>query len=350
MSFGFPVRVLLGGAATRVRMHLRRLLMDATGVRVIGHVRSCEELAPLAERDAADLLLVDAAEDLKTSTELLKASGRLGLRAVVLVGERALPAVAQAGRLTVLCRPATIEAEPAHSPFACQLRDAVLGGVKSKEPGLDPSGGTMPRIERLTLAPRHAMMVLELIAIGSSTGGPQALPEVLTRLANRVRQPIVITQHMPAAFTPVLANFLGRQTTIPTVQATHGMPLEPGRIHLAPGGKHLVLARENGSIVCHLDDGPPENFCKPAVDPMLRSVAEIYGARALAVILTGMGQDGLLGCRELTRAGGAVVAQDEGTSVVWGMPGAVAQAGLCQAVLPLNRIADTIIAYAEGQA
>lgn len=350
MPFGCPVRILLGSAATRVRMHLRRLLVDAGNVQVIGHLRSLDELSSLAERGAIDLLLVDAVEDPKAAADLLQAGSRLGIRVVVLTGDQPLPAAAQTGRVTVLRRPESIETEPGHSPFSRQLRDAVLGGNKATEGRADSPGGMASPTEQLPLLPRRSMLAPELIAIGSSTGGPQALPEVLTRLANRVRQPIIITQHMPAAFTPVLANFLGRQTTIPTVQATHGMPLEPGRIHLAPGGKHLILARENGRVVCHLDDGPPENFCKPAVDPMLRSVVETFGGRALAVILTGMGQDGLLGCRALTRAGGAVLAQDERTAVVWGMPGAVAQAGLCQAVLPLNRIADTIIAYAEGHA
>jgi two-component system, chemotaxis family, protein-glutamate methylesterase/glutaminase len=137
---------------------------------------------------------------------------------------------------------------------------------------------------------------------------------------------------------------------MPTVQATDGMPLLPGRIHLAPGGRHLLLARQGDLVVCRLDDGSPESFCKPAVDPMLRSIISVYGGRALAVILTGMGQDGLLGCRALVEAGGAVLAQDEATSVVWGMPGAVAQAGICRAVLPLKGIAEGILKLAGGGA
>ena len=155
---------------------------------------------------------------------------------------------------------------------------------------------------------------------------------------------------MPPAFTRLLAEHLERSTSLPTVQATDGMLLAPGRIHIAPGGRHLLFARKGDGVVCVLDDGPPENFCKPAVDPMLRSITELYGGRAVAVILTGMGHDGLAGCRSLVAAGGTVVAQDEATSVVWGMPGAVAQAGLCEAVLPLNAIAEKILALAGGRA
>jgi two-component system chemotaxis response regulator CheB len=189
---------------------------------------------------------------------------------------------------------------------------------------------------------RAPLLPPAIIAVGSSTGGPQALPEVLIPLAGRLRLPVVVTQHMPATFIPLLADHLTRNTGVSVVVAQDGMALQPGRVHMAPGGRHLLLVREDERVICRLDDGPPENFCKPAVDPMLRSVVRAFGGRTLAVILTGMGQDGLAGCRALVEAGGAVLAQDEATSVVWGMPGAVAQAGLCQAVLPLARLGEAV--------
>ncbi len=339
MTVDSLVRVALGRAETRVRLHLRRLLREESGAHIVGHVRSEPELTQLACREAIDVLLIDAAED-NTALDLLPAARSRHIPAIVLAGERPLPLLL-AGRPTVLPRPAALEAESPRSPFTLALQEAVRRARKAAP--CSPPGPTAPAARPLLLPPR-------VIAIGSSTGGPQALPEVLGHLAGRVRQPIVITQHMPAAFTLVLANFLERQTRLPTVQAEEGMPVRAGRVHLAPGGRHLLMAEDNGQVVCRIDDGPAENFCKPAVDPMLRSVVDVYGSRALAVILTGMGQDGLLGCRALVEAGGAVLAQDEASSVVWGMPGAVAKAGLCQAVLPLDRLAEKIIACAGGGA
>jgi two-component system chemotaxis response regulator CheB len=182
----------------------------------------------------------------------------------------------------------------------------------------------------------------DIIAIGSSTGGPQALFEVLSHLKGGIRQPILITQHMPATFTTILAEHITRQCGIPCAEAKEGEPLVGGRIYLAPGDFHMVLATRGTGTVLSVNKEPPENFCRPAVDPMMRSIAKIYGKRALAIILTGMGQDGMRGCTELVAAGGLTIAQDEPSSVVWGMPGAVATAGLCSAVMPLREIVPFI--------
>lgn len=177
-----------------------------------------------------------------------------------------------------------------------------------------------------------------LIAIGSSTGGPQALFQVLGNLADRTMPPILITQHMPATFTTILAEHITRQTGIPCREASTGDRPSAGAALLAPGGFHMVVERQAGSPQIRLTTDEPENFCRPSVDPMLRSIATCYGRDVLAVILTGMGQDGLQGCKAVVAAGGLVIAQDEATSIVWGMPGAVAGAGLCSAVLPLREI------------
>lgn len=190
----------------------------------------------------------------------------------------------------------------------------------------------------------------EVIAIGSSTGGPQALAEVLRDLGPELTQPILITQHMPATFTALLAQHMTRYSGRTACEAQDGQRLEPGRIYIAPGGKHLVAEQAAaGGVLIRLDDGPPENSCKPAVDPMLRSLARIFGARLLTVILTGMGSDGLRGSEAVVQAGGQVLAQDRETSVVWGMPGAVAQAGLCREVLPLRQIGPAIKRIAGGE-
>ncbi|HET6159617.1 MAG TPA: chemotaxis response regulator protein-glutamate methylesterase [Dongiaceae bacterium] len=178
----------------------------------------------------------------------------------------------------------------------------------------------------------------DCIAIGSSTGGPQALFKVFQMMGKVTNLPVFVTQHMPATFTTILAEHLGQASGMPAAEAKDGEPVVPGRIYVAPGDFHMTVQSEAGRKVLRLDKSPPENFCRPAVDPMLRSLAKAYNGKVLTVILTGMGQDGLKGGQELSAAGGVIAAQDEATSVVWGMPGSVASAGLCSAVLPLSDI------------
>jgi len=178
----------------------------------------------------------------------------------------------------------------------------------------------------------------DCIAIGSSTGGPQALFKVFQMLGKVQNLPVFVTQHMPATFTTILAEHLAQASGMPAAEAKDGEQVTSGRIYVAPGDFHMTVQMENGRKVLHLDKNPPENFCRPAVDPMLRSLAKVYGGKVLTLILTGMGHDGLNGGAEIINAGGVVAAQDEATSVVWGMPGAVTGAGLCSAVLPLSDI------------
>lgn len=178
----------------------------------------------------------------------------------------------------------------------------------------------------------------EVLAIGSSTGGPQALFKLLGDLKGALRLPVLITQHMPATFTTLLAEHLSRASGMDCHEGKDGEPLKAGTVYVAPGDWHMTVASEGTQRFIRLNQNPPENFCRPAVDPMLRSLAPIYGNRLQAVILTGMGSDGAKGCEAVVAAGGQVVAQDEASSVVWGMPGAVATRGLCSAVLPIGEI------------
>jgi two-component system chemotaxis response regulator CheB len=214
-----------------------------------------------------------------------------------------------------------------------------------------PAGGTVtPATSPTTLRRLYAAGPIKLrdmptlfkpdcIAVGSSTGGPQALFKVFQMLGKVTSLPIFVTQHMPATFTTILAEHLAQASGMPAAEAKDGELVQPGRIYVAPGDFHMTVQAEGARKVLHLDKNPPENFCRPAVDPMLRSLAKVYGGKVLTLILTGMGQDGMKGGKEIINAGGVVVAQDEGTSVVWGMPGAVTGAGLCSAVLPLSDIA-----------
>ena len=189
-----------------------------------------------------------------------------------------------------------------------------------------------------------------VLLIGSSTGGPQALTNVVSHLASVIdRAPVLITQHMPPTFTTILAEHLTRASGRPAREGQEGEPITPCHVYLAPGGRHMQVARQNGQPVIVLDDGPLVNFCRPAVDPLFSSASKMWGPAILALILTGMGSDGTKGAGEIVAAGGSVVAQDEATSVVWGMPGAAANAGVCSAVLPLDQIAAKVARLFAGE-
>ncbi|HEX6984527.1 MAG TPA: CheB methylesterase domain-containing protein, partial [Planctomycetaceae bacterium] len=182
----------------------------------------------------------------------------------------------------------------------------------------------------------------QVLVVGASTGGPKALTEVLAGLGRGFRLPILLVQHMPPLFTPLLARHLEKDCGRPAGEAADGEPILPGRTYVAPGGFHLAVERRDGRAVAVLTQEPPEHFCRPSVNPLFRSAARVYGPAALAVMLTGMGEDGLEGAHEVVAAGGRLLAQDEATSVVWGMPGAVARAGLAEQVLPLDAIAPAV--------
>lgn len=226
-------------------------------------------------------------------------------------------------------------------------RDRSYGGAvrpvgTSSTSGKSSLFGDKAKVKKEIVLVKQSSVKPTLLAIGSSTGGPQALCKVLSDAKHFLDVPVVITQHMPATFTAILAEHIGRATGKPTKEAEDGDELKVGHIYVAPGGKHMTIKSKNGRRFTALNDGPPINFCKPAVDPMFESVAEIYGPSALSLILTGMGSDGAKGARKIVDAGGTVVAQDEATSIVWGMPGAAVNAGVCAGVYPLDDIGATL--------
>lgn len=206
-------------------------------------------------------------------------------------------------------------------------------------PTAGPSGKSsamMPALGRLTSK-------VEIVAIGCSTGGPNALADVFATLPGDLPVPIVIVQHMPPMFTRLLAERLSARFAIRVHEASSGCLLEPGQAWIAPGDHHMTVVRDANQTRLLLNQDPPENSCRPAVNVLLRSMADCYGRNSLTVILTGMGQDGLRGCEAIRGVGGQVVAQDEATSVVWGMPGFVVRAGLADRVVPLPLIGKEIV-------
>jgi two-component system chemotaxis response regulator CheB len=250
----------------------------------------------------------------------------------------------RAGAVDYVPKPAAAQGGMADPHFGEELRAKVTGWARMRR---RPSAAAVtatapaPAMANTLREPRQRPRV---IAIGTSTGGPQALAQLVGALTRPPPVPVLVVQHMPAGFTALLADHLNRLGRLPCAEARHGEALLPGRLYLAPGDRHLLAKDGPGGLVAQLSDGPAENFCRPAVDPLLRSLVAAYGGRVLAAILTGMGHDGLAGCRALAAAGGAVLAQDEASSVVWGMPGAVTRAGLSAQLAPPEGIAARLLA------
>ncbi len=293
------------------------------------------------------LLEVKPSVQIIMASTLTRKNAEISLRAMRLGAADYIPKPTSSGALTKA------------SDFKFELVEKVkalgqVARVGKKEPL--PSDSAAPRKPKANLVAetptslypnkqislrKEAIQKPDLLAIGSSTGGPQALFDVLGNLGV-ISQPVVITQHMPATFTALLAEHISRVADMPSKEGEDGEVLKGGHIYLAPGGYHMVFEIKGTDTIIRLNQDPPENFCRPAVDPMLRSLSKIYGSRLLVLILTGMGSDGLRGSEVVTAAGGSVIAQDEQTSVVWGMPGAVATAGLCSSVIPVKEIASNV--------
>jgi two-component system, chemotaxis family, protein-glutamate methylesterase/glutaminase len=216
---------------------------------------------------------------------------------------------------------------------------ALLGRPISAGPPRAAAPAAPVRPAPRTAPPKPAAVLV----IGSSTGGPEALARVLPALPATLPVPVLVVQHMPPVFTRQFAQRLDRLSALRVVEAVDGTPLVPGTVHLAPGDYHLVLRGTARGLTTSLNQAPPENFCRPAVDPLFRSAVDAYDGAVLGVVLTGMGSDGRAGAAAIREAGGHVVVQDQATSVVWGMPGAIATAGLADEILPLDRIAETIV-------
>jgi two-component system chemotaxis response regulator CheB len=216
------------------------------------------------------------------------------------------------------------------------------GGARVSLPGSPTPSPVLRRTE-----PTQAV---DVVLLGVSTGGPDALATILPALPATFPVPVLVVQHMPPTFTRLLAQRLDGRCALAVREASDGDVIRAGQVLLAPGDFHLRLQRTGGGVVARLDHGTPENFCRPSVDVLFRSAAQVHGAGCLALVLTGMGTDGARGAGDVVAAGGHVVVQDQASSVVWGMPGAVAQAGLASEVLPLRDVAAALVRRASRTA
>ncbi len=347
-------RIMLVDDSAIVRGFIARILNTEDNIEVVASVSNGQQAVENITKYNPDIVILDIEmpimDGITALPKLLEASPKTKIIMCSTLTTRNAEITMKAfklGATECIAKPTSSADLQGGGDFKDTLLRLVhsLGPVKARTTPIENSSA--PQTAKLAL---HATSDFKLntdpgaykgkpsiIAIGSSTGGPQALFEVLKSFTD-FDVPIVITQHMPPTFTAILAQHINKQTGLPSDEGADGVTLESGKVYVAPGGKHMKLMREGVNTVIRLDDGPQENFCKPSVDPMFRSLLKIYGNKMLGVILTGMGHDGLPSCKDLVAAGGRVIAQDEATSVVWGMPGAVATNNLCAAVLPLNDI------------
>jgi two-component system chemotaxis response regulator CheB len=366
------VRVMLVDDSAVVRGLVTRILEEDPGIAVVASVGNGQMAMSALERNDIDVVLLDiempVMDGLTALPKLLQIDP--GVKVIMQstltskgadVSLRAM----EMGAADYIPKPTSTRDLAGGMDFKTELLNKVkaLGQARRRNPNRPQRPGGAPAARPIApLPPRTPVHIHppgplqlrsqtieppDIIAIGSSTGGPQALFSVLgTMRAGTVRQPIIITQHMPATFTTILAEHISRVSGWTAREAVDNEVIQSGRVYIAPGDFHTLVETRGNDRVLRLVKTPPENFCRPAVDPMLRSIAQVYGRRVLACILTGMGSDGLKGGQAVIQAGGTVIAQDEASSVVWGMPGAVATAGICSAVLPVGEIAPWIMKLA----
>jgi two-component system, chemotaxis family, protein-glutamate methylesterase/glutaminase len=373
-----PIRVMIVDDAVVVRGLVARWIDEEPGLKTVASLRTGRDAVDQVVRVNPDVVILDIEmpdlDGLSALPLLLeKKRDLIVIMASTLTrrnAEVSLKALSL-GAADYIPKPETNREVTTSATFRRDLVEKVrqLGARRKRTPTVrapsivpEPSVRPRPAAVEMRSAPpatsphgsdfklrpfAHAMP--KVLVIGSSTGGPQALTSLMAKISSTIEKvPVLITQHMPPTFTTILAEHLTRASGRPAKEPADGEPILPGNIYVAPGGRHMVVARRNGQPAIALNDGPLVNFCRPAVDPLFTSASEVWGASVLAVILTGMGSDGTHGAGAIVAAGGSVIAQDEATSVVWGMPGSAAHAGVCSAVLPLDQIGPKVTRLFAG--
>jgi len=335
-----PIRVLIVDDSATIRSVLSATLGADPDLRVAGTAINGQVALASIAASPPDLVLLDVEMPVLDGISTLREIRRMHPKLPVLMfsslterGSKATLDALLAGANDYVAKPAAQTADE----VAARIREDVIVKIKA----LVPRSGTISRGPTPAAARPPAPARREPIrgvVIAVSTGGPTALAEVLPAFAASTRVPVLIVQHMPAFFTAQLAERLSRICNATIREAQAGQEIRPGDVLLAPGGRHLEIAGDGGTARVRLTDDPPENSCRPAADVLFRSAARLWGGGTLGIVLTGMGRDGLQGSRKIVEAGGEVIAQDEFTSVVWGMPGEIVRAGLADAILPLSQI------------
>ncbi len=359
-----PIRVMVVDDSVVVRKIVTDVLSEDPGIEVVGTAVNGKVALAKLEQLKPDLITMDIEMPEMNGIEAVKA-----IRAGMGGQGRSRVPIIMFSTLTERGASATLDALSAGANDYV-TKPANVGSVGQSMESVREQ--LIPRIKALTgrpVAPTQARAAAvappppaaprtgpgkkpAVLVIGSSTGGPEALARIMPQLPATLPVPVLVVQHMPPVFTRQFAQRLDRLCALRVVEAADGSPLVPGVVHLAPGDHHLVVrggAQANGRpLQTGLHQGPPENFCRPAVDPLFRSVVAAYDGAVLGVVLTGMGADGRNGAGEIRAGGGTVIVQDQATSVVWGMPGAVSQAGFADEILPLERIPEAITRHLTG--
>ncbi len=361
-----PIRVLVVDDTVVVRRLVADVIAGAEGIEVVGtaaHGQLALDQIPVCKPDVVTLdVEMPVMDGLTTLAEIRKRWPKLPVIMFSTLTSRGASATLDAlalGANDYVTKPTALrDREAALAAVRSSLVPLLklwgrVGAADARRAAAGPTAAPAPDLTVVPATPAQRRPELDGrpplgVVIGVSTGGPVALSTVVPALPVDLGVPVVIVQHMPPVFTKLLAERLDAASALDVVEAADLMPLTSGRVYIAAGGFHLTMTTVRGMQVLRLDDGPMENSCKPAVDVTLRHAKALWGPRTLTVILTGMGSDGLAGARDLRAAGGRVIAQDAETSVVWGMPGAVAKAGVADAVLPLARIAPTIVDAVRG--
>ena len=354
------IRVLVCDDSFTTRAVIARILRSDPGIEIAGLAGDGEKAAEIVRRGGVEIVVLDVEMPVMDGLTALPLLLKLDPNVRVIMasalttsgGAIAMQAL-QAGAADYVPKPAAHQSDEfareilAKVKGQARLRRLRVAGAATVPAGSHtastvPAGASKVSPGSIVLQPTTMLPPL-LLAIGSSTGGPQALFSFFRGLNRPLPVPIIVTQHMPPVFTRSLAQHIDRLGPRACREAENDEILRPDQILIAPGDRHLTILASEAGLRTRLTDDPPENSCRPSVDPMLRSAARACNGRVLSVILTGMGQDGLRGATTVLEAGGAVLAQDEASSVVWGMPGAVARAGLCHAVLPIDELPSKVM-------
>ena len=353
-----PIKVLIVDDSVVIRRLLTAVLDAPNDIEVVGYSTNgklaLEKIAQL-EPDIVSLdVMMPVMNGIECMTEIRKRFGDLPVimfSSLTEEGASVTMEALEAGANDFVTKPWKTDG---FADSVGQVSEQLLARIRALAPRRESAAppAPLPKAAVATVAPhvpatqnrlvRGAQRPVEALVIGSSTGGPNALNEVFSALPKDIGVPVLIAQHMPPMFTKLLAERLAKRSGYVVREAVDGDVLVPGQVLVAPGDYHLRVRREGTSVVATLDQEAPVHSCRPAVDPLFFSAKEVWGGALLAVVLTGMGRDGADGAAEIAKAGGRVFAQDEATSVVWGMPGATVQAGAADKVLPLNEVAREI--------
>ncbi len=349
-----PIRILIVDDSVVIRKVLCDALASDPAVQVAGTASDGRIALAKITQLHPDLITLDVEmpnlSGLETIAEIRKLQPKLPIIMFSTLTERGAATTLDAlalGASDYVTKPSNtgsleVTIERIRQELIPKIKALCQGHAATDKTHATPFSKTKPEIAQ-KLAPARPAARVDLLAIGTSTGGPNALAELLPALPKDLPVPIVIVQHMPPLFTRLLADRLDKQAAIGVHEGEAGKKLEPGQAWIAPGNHHMTVERCGTSVQLGINQEPPENSCRPAVDPLFRSAANVFGPAVLAVVLTGMGSDGVQGARLIRERGGQVFIQDEESSVVWGMPGQVAAAGYVDAIYPLSRMAGEIV-------